>query len=54
MLVCKILKGQVDRVKAEKDINNFLSSMPLELGDFIISQVARNSQIVTTIIYKAK
>jgi len=54
MLVCKILKGQVDRVKAEKDINSFLSSMPLELEDFIISQVVRNSKIITTIIYKAK
>lgn len=54
MLVCKVLRGQVDRVKVENDITDFLSSMPLELEDLIISQVARNSKIVTTIIYRAK
>ena len=54
MLVCKILKAQVDRIKVEKDINNFLSSMPLEPEDIIISQIVRNNKIITTIIYKAK
>lgn len=55
MLVCKVLKGQVDRLKVEIDINNFLSSMPLELEDVIVCQVVRGgNKIVTTIIYKAK
>jgi len=54
MLVCKVLRGQIDRVKAEKDINDLLSSMPLELEDIIVSQVVRNNKIITTIIYKAK
>jgi len=54
MLACKVLRGQMDRVKVENDITEFLSSMPLELKDIIISQVARGGKIVTTIIYKAK
>lgn len=54
MLVCKVLRGQIDRVRVEKDINDFLSSMPLELEDFLISQVVRSNKIITTIIYQAK
>lgn len=52
MLVCNVLRGQIERVKVEKYINNFLLSMQLELEDFVISQVVRGDKIITTIKYK--
>lgn len=54
MLVCKVLKAEMDRMKVESDINEFLSSMPLGSEDIKISQVVRNKKIITTIIYQVK
>jgi len=41
-------------MKVERDINEFLASIPLGPEDIKVSQVVRNKKIITTIIYQVK
>ena len=54
MLACKSFKAQIDRVKVQGDITNFLSEHSLEIDEIKISQLVRNGKILTFIIYKVK
>jgi len=53
MLVCKVLRIGSDK-EVEREINAFLSSMPLELEDIKLTHSEFKGRLLVTIIYKVK
>lgn len=53
MLACKVLRIGSDK-EVEKEINNFLLSMPFDLEDFKLTHSEFKGRLLVTIIYKVK
>ena len=53
MLACKVLRIGSDK-EVEREINTFLSSIPLDLEDIKVNHSEFKGRLLVTIIYKVK